>query len=434
MWEGIQENRPPVWKHLPQLSLEERDRRWEEIRWRMVLWDLDCLLIFGDDFIEYVSSIASNANVVIFPIEGEPIAYYAHRPFDWQWDYGVGQIWVKNCRVISEGLIAQDVIQTLKELGFTSPGAHIGVVGQKGSKYRMSSTTPAMASVIKQALPEATFMNATPILEELRLIKSPEEIKFLEKAGEIAYAMFEACVKTMETPGARECDIAAAMLNASLVNGGRLTTGTRVWLPMLDVGKYPLMHAKERPVYTTRKIEKGDIAIMEWHSGYGGYTTANEHSYSLGEPVKEYRDIADVTEECFKRGFEACKPGNTLSKVVEAFRTPCYEAGMAYVELGIHGHGLYTSELPAYVYPPPEEQYRLNVSLHGKKPPSQLPSPAAESIRMKPGMVFGTNIDVYNPKWRESTLMLGDTILITETGAKKLTPIPTEFTIIKYKE
>ena len=111
----IKKNRPPIYKHLPQLSLDERDRRWDLVKKKMKAENLDCLLIFGDEFIRYLTHVPTNTLCALFPLEGEPIVYYNMRAFDCYWDYGVGQNWVKDCRPLSFKNQMEDLSHELKE-------------------------------------------------------------------------------------------------------------------------------------------------------------------------------------------------------------------------------------------------------------------------------------------------------------------------------
>lgn len=48
-----------------------------------------------------------------------------------------------------------------------------------------------------------------------------------------------------------------------------------------------------------------------------------------------------------------------------------------------------------------------------------------EDIRLREGMVFGTNIDVHDLPWRDDIgLMYGDTILVTGDGPERLVETP----------
>jgi len=422
VWEethrGIEKIRPSIWKHLPQLSIEERDRRWREIRRRMAGKGLGCLLIFGDEFVQYVTHVPTNTICAIFPLSEEPVVYYGMRAFDWYWQYGVGQNWTRDCRSMTYEHQMRDLVQTMKNLGLERGKIGVAIPMLRRPMWTRSLNIQRRSQIlenlqVKEALPEASFVDATDILDEMMMIKSAEEIGFLEKAAELAYLMFEAMKETAATPGSKECDLYANMIKASISNGGDLD------MIMLDSGSSPMMHAKGTGQFccTTRRLERGDIIITEYHATYGGYKIAKEHSLSLGEPLKQYKDIFEVCKECHRKGVEAMTPGTPVSEVAKAFRTPADEAGMAYVELGFCGHGLESASFPTVIATTP---YLEESSL----------MPRAPRVELKLGMVFGTNVDIYNPKWRESVLMLGDTILVTENGPRKLTNIPLEFTIV----
>lgn len=204
----------------------------------------------------------------------------------------------------------------------------------------------------------------------------------------------------------------ANMLQANIGNGGEDT------MIMLDSGSPPLLHGRPAPG-TTRKLEKGDMIITEYHSNYAGYTIAVEHTFSLGEPLKEFKEIHRVSETAYHNGVSKMRPGAELTEVIEAFRQPVRDAGMAYIEVGVCGHGLSSPEFPSVVFGGEGGIWHE----HGlaKIPPVQL----------KENMVFGINMDVHNPKWNENTgTMLGDTIWVTADGPRQLTRIPVELTVL----
>jgi Xaa-Pro aminopeptidase len=116
--------------------------------------------------------------------------------------------------------------------------------------------------------------------------------------------------------------------------------------------------------------------------------------------------------ECFHRYPEAMKAGNTLRQVWEAVRKPCEDAGLDYIELGFHGHGLTSPEFPTVVYKPGE---------------GILDGRGIGDLVLRENMVFGTNIDIHDPSWnRHVGHMLGDMILVTAEGGKQMTQTPTD--------
>jgi Xaa-Pro aminopeptidase len=403
----------PIWKDLPQLSLEERDRRWGKIRHKMALQGLDGLIIFsmrtmyhgGTTNLRYVTHLDS-AGYVLFPLQGEPIVFPGVIHLG---EYApVSQNWVKEVRPrpSPEALVAG-----VKEIGLER--GNLGIVGFGSVQSRLApDVVPYRAyTKIQESLPGARFSDATGILEEVRLVKSEEEVRFLEKAADLAYLMYEAMVEAAR-PGNMECQVVAAMIQANVANGGEEDH------ILLDVGSPPLLHGRYEP--TTHLLEKGDIIVVEYHSRYAGYLIAVEHSVSLGEPSKEFQEIHKVSEECFYRGIEKLRPGVLFSEVVEAFRAPADEAGMAYVELGIHGHGLSSPEFPTTVFGGRGGIWHE----HGL---AKVPN-----VMLEENMVFGTNIDLHNPNWRKDTgLMVGDTMLVTRNGPRKMTRVPLEFTVVK---
>src|SRR5271156_4458747 len=68
-------------KYVPQLSISERNRRWERIRKKMIVQGLDALVLLGNDIfwgtamtnMRYVLQVDSQAGAdAIFPLVGEP--------------------------------------------------------------------------------------------------------------------------------------------------------------------------------------------------------------------------------------------------------------------------------------------------------------------------------------------------------------------------
>ena len=72
---------------------------------------------------------------------------------------------------------------------------------------------------LTSALPDASLSDESEIVDELRRIKSPEEIAMLEKSGAIARTAVDAMIEAA-APGVRENELYAAMLHAQIVAGG----------------------------------------------------------------------------------------------------------------------------------------------------------------------------------------------------------------------
>ncbi len=397
---------------VPRLSLEERDRRWTKIRAEMALKELDCLLIFaGADGtaaanLRYVTHVGG-AGVGIFPYRGEPVVF-GGLPHTSIYHRGA-QDWTSSFR---HGARPEDIAATVKEMGYEK--GKIGMAGFGSQSSRMVPETIPYSSFVKlqRLLPEAIFSNESPLLERLRIVKSDEELGMLEKAAELSEMMFQALVNAARE-GKPECGLYADMLQASLGHGGDLS------MILLDSGKIPLMHGRGFP-YSQKPLRKGDMVVLEWHASYGGYQVGVEHSLSLGQPDMHYLAMHEVCNQVFNSAMENLKPGVAMKDVIEAMRKPVADAGMAYVEVGIHGHGLASPEFPTVVFGGPN-------CLVPDHPMGKMPA-----VDIQQNMVFGINIDVASPKWRNDTgMMCGDTVVVTGSGARKLTSIPVELTVVQ---
>jgi ectoine hydrolase len=200
------ETRPkPLWEDLPQLPLSERDRRWGNVRQQMESQGIDCLVVWSTgrrEHTRYLSQLANNA-AVVFPLRDEPVVFtdgltasaYA----------GESTTWVSDVRQDMEHLP-----EYLRERGLD--GATIGVVSSRSPHTRLGhDTSPYRGSWLQAAVPNAELVNATAILEQLEMVKSPPEIEFLQRAAGIAYDVFTAMANTAH-PGATESEVYASML------------------------------------------------------------------------------------------------------------------------------------------------------------------------------------------------------------------------------
>jgi Xaa-Pro aminopeptidase len=296
--------------------------------------------------------------------------------------------------------------------------ANIGTVGY-GSALASDSIGYNTYAQLLQGLPNCRISNQTALVEELRCIKSPEEIRMLEKSGEIAKLCLDTLIERAR-PGVRECEVWADMMRTQVVNGGEphvfnwISSASIVDGAAVDKR---LLHGNPPPASpTTRKLQKADLLICEYHASYAGYLTAVEFTLFVGEAPQPLVDLHRVAVECLEGGLAMFRPGVLLKQVAEAMRAPVVKAGYDYIELGFHGHGLASPEFPTIVHKPVTA-----AGLYGNM------AAAVENVELRPGMVFGTNIDIHNPKWkRDSGIMFGDTILVTEGEARLLVGVPTE--------
>jgi hypothetical protein len=145
----------PLWTHIPQLPLGERDRRWSAVHQKMKEAGLDCLLVWGTgrgEHLRYISLLGvrgvalvlSQRDPVVFTDGLVPAQYvrYCHN-------------WVEEVRQDIENLPS-----ALRNYGLD--GATIGVVTSKSPQTRLPGEGGLpLAGWIQGALPRAKLVDAT---------------------------------------------------------------------------------------------------------------------------------------------------------------------------------------------------------------------------------------------------------------------------------
>jgi Xaa-Pro dipeptidase len=98
-------------------------------------------------------------------------------------------------------------------------------------------------------------------------------------------------------------------------------------------------------------------------------------------------------------------------------RDVIHAQGFGMCETGIHGHGLASLEYPRYRH-------------HALAADQAALQKLGDEFR--PGMVFAFNIDLFDPKFHEGKTgcVFAETVVITDTGARRLHSYPMNFQTI----
>jgi Xaa-Pro dipeptidase len=389
---------------LPQISLAERDRRWTAVRGVMRERKLDALFLCGWPLMwdfkvanaRFLSTIGGNAefNLMVFPLEGEPTSFVSMPTFLEGWKRA--QNWVSDVRP-RKGSWADSIAGRITELGLER--GRIGLDGLAGPLDPDGWLPHSVYVRLKELLPHCELVNIEDMLEAMRGVKSDEELGILERAAVLGDRMMAACRDNARV-GVTESAVYASMIETMIANGGEEPT-----LFLWAAGAMPPQHPFVVPQH--RKLEAGDTIICEIHPKYAGYTTHIERTFSLGKPDPKRQAIYDGCINAYETGLARMGPGKCISEAVYAAGKSVEDRGLKLCELGIHGHGLGSLEHPRF-------------RLHGLK---------ADQIAIKtigdvfvPGMVFAFNIDLFDPNWNngETGTVFAETILITETGARRM--------------
>jgi Xaa-Pro aminopeptidase len=410
-------------KYVPQMSLKERDRRWDTVRKKMLMAGIDALILLGNDIywgmgmanLRYLLQVDAQIGAyAIFPLTGDPVVWHSvvhmNRPTNM---YLSLQEWIADFR--SFGGLAP-IADELSARGLDR--GKLGLVGFSSTIQIAETILHDDVLGLSKLLPNATFVSASAMLQEMRIVKSEEEIDTLRKAGRIARKVVDAMIG-MARPGVTEAELYAEMIKTQIANGAEpnvfnLLSSGPVEHPSEDL--WHLLHGCEQPLTPTmRPLAAGDIVIAEWHTKYGGYRCHTEYSVYLGKKApQELLDIWKVSVECLEASKEALTAGRTIREAVAMIRKPAEQAGLDFVELGFHAMGLASPEFPTVIY---REGYGGN-SLNGH---------GIGEMLLQEGMAFGNNIDLHNSRWKPDVgCMLSDFMIVRPGRAECLIGTPTE--------
>jgi len=406
--------------------MEERDTRWERIRREMNREGLDCLVIWGNDRaygtsssnMRYVLGVvpeSMSGGIGIFPLTGEPVAFLDYpnyyQPYPAHLAY---QEWISDIRPVA-GM--KPIAKEIERMGFAE--GKIGLVSHFMAS--MIDQKPYLLphydyESLRSFLPRAELVEATQTIDSLRMIKSPYEIRMLGRSGAIARRMVDALVSAAR-PGVKENEVWAKMAYTLIVEGGEGYMFNQLASGSIDGEWRHLLHGKGLPLGpTTRPLGDHDIIITEFHSNYAGYLVGVEVTALVGAPNQNIAHIHSIAVESLQRALPKFRPGITLQEVIDAMRKPVLESNLSYIELGFHGHGLSSPEFPTYVY---SEDWPYESG------------EGVRDIRLQENMVFGINVDLHDPHWRDDVgVMFGDTVVVSDPP-RLLAKVPFELPICR---
>lgn len=278
----------------------------------------------------------------------------------------------------------------------------IGVANRRIGLEMASYYFSALAyEKLKMNLPDAKFMNASLLVNNVRIIKSDQEIDYMRKAAKIAGIGMHTAIASIEE-GVRECDVAADIFR-DLISGTDSFGGDYPSIvPLLPAGKNT---STPHLTWTDRRYTDNEIVIIELAGCYRRYHAPMARTLSLGRPSEQVSETSKILVEGLNAAIEAVKPGVTCEEVELAWRNV------------ISKHGI-------------EKDSRMGYSVGIGYPPDWGEHTA--SIRngdltiLQPNMTFhmipGLWFDDYG-------IEISETIRVTESGCEVLTDFQRELII-----
>jgi len=322
---------PPV-SHLT--SAGERERRYATLRAGMDAAGLSALVICsrGDEFVrgrvQYVSDIFQWAGrgFIVLPLKGDPVFVV-----DPLWGLGYASLsgWVADMRMPANA--GAEVGAVIRDLGIAR--AAIGIVGLA------DITAAADERDIRAALPEADLRDATDLFDDIRAVKSDEELQNLYQTSAILRTVFRALEAEIRPGVTTERQLMAQAHRLCRQHG---------CLDGIAIMGRPPFHSFGPGTDAT--IEREDVFVvdLEW-GGPSGYWVELRRCFSFGPPADAVRRFYDMQVEVFASCVAAHKAGTSSEEIALARERSAGKFG--YTGQGIlaytaHGIGVDSLEPP----------------------------------------------------------------------------------------
>ena len=374
---------------------EEFVRRYDVIQAAMDRQGLDAVLARGPENITYCSGYETPGyykyHCVVVPKDGEPVFLVR----DFEWINSPEFAWsTKIAKVFDWDHPPSVLVNVLRQLGLDD-GKRIGVEKQ-GFFYTVDEHETLLSD-----LPGNTYVDATQVLWDARMIKSDEEVAVMRKSAALVdkamLAGWEASV-----PGASADEINGVVNKVLLESGGEY------------MGLPPFVLAGERsclPHQTggANRLGTDDLMYFEISASQHRYTAALMRTIFLGQPKDEWVRAAEAVIGAVDAALETIKPGVTPHEADTAARAVTQKAGFGEYHRNRLGYSIGIS------YPPDWGEGEV-ISLRQD-----------EHRELKPGMTF--HMPPLCLKYREYGIGFSESIVVTETGCERLSGLSREVVI-----
>lgn len=250
---------------------------------------------------------------------------------------------------------------------------------------------------VKSGAPEADFPDASDVLADLRLRKDKAEVDAMRVAVKIAQDALEATIPQIKI-GMTEREVASELVMQLLKHGSE---SEMPFAPIVSAGPNS---ANPHASPTDRKLQAGDLLVVDWGAAYEGYISDLTRTFAVGEVDEECQKIHKIVQEANAAGRAAGKPGVPCAAVDKAARDVIEKAGYGKYFTHRTGHG---------------------IGMEGHEAPYMR----GDNMQiLEPGMAYTVEPGIYLTN--RNGVRIEDNMLITENGAESLSDMPREIRVV----
>jgi len=256
--------------------------------------------------------------------------------------------------------------------------------------------TVARYEALDASIGAASYTDVNPPLQEMRVIKSAEEITRIKRAIQLVEDALGEGIKKVK-PGATEREIVAELEYQMKRLGA---DGPSFATTVLAGENAALPHGKPG----NRPVREGELLLFDLGVEADGYVSDITRTFAVGGISGQLEEIYQTVLAANQAAIAAVRPAISFAQLDRTARDVIEAKG--YGDLFTHrlGHGL---GMEVHEYP----------SVHGEN-----------QDLLRPGMVFTIEPGIYLPG--VGGVRIEDEVLVTEEGVEVLTRFPKELTVV----
>lgn len=203
-----------------------------------------------------------------------------------------------------------------------------------------TAMTVSMYNELVSVIQQEDLIPATGIMEDLRLIKEPEELELIAKAEAIGDAAFADILAFIE-PGMTEKRIAGELEYYMKLHGADNLSFSTISVSGIN-------SSKPHGIPSTKVVENGELLTLDFGCKYNGYCSDMTRTLAIGHISQEMKDLYNVVLEAQLTACEKLKPGMHVKEGDALARDVIQKYGFGeYFGHGLgHGVGLEIHEDP----------------------------------------------------------------------------------------
>jgi Xaa-Pro aminopeptidase len=234
-------------------------------------------------------------------------------------------------------------------------------------------------------LPDAEFVDASPIFLRLRVIKSPAEVERIRTSSVITARALDQTFG-MVKPGMTNLEVAQLVRRFIVEGGGERAT-------FLAVASGHDFTKGKITVPTPRRLEVGDTLTVDTGTELRGYASDVCRTAVIGQATQQQKDMYRFVAELNRTCYEVFQPGALCEDVALTCLREIERVGRKTQSVGRIGHGVgcETTEFPSLA--------------------------VGEKVAMEPGMVFACNPNFVT---EFGFFNMEENLVVTESGYEYL--------------